>query len=135
MAHSVEGRLPFLDHPLVELVNQMPVKMKINGETEKYILREAVKPFITEEIYSRKKHRFNAPPYLTEPNSKFMGWLKDTLHSQYMKNVYWLDQKRILDSLNSIDLSQLSPEQLTLKDSALVHAASYAVLQKHFNVE
>lgn len=43
MAHSIEGRLPFLDHKVVELVRSMPVSLKIHGLTEKYVLREAVK--------------------------------------------------------------------------------------------
>ena len=47
MAHSVEGRLPFLDHEVVELVRNFPVSYKIRGLTEKLALREAAKPFIT----------------------------------------------------------------------------------------
>jgi asparagine synthase (glutamine-hydrolysing) len=38
MAHSIEGRLPFLDHHLVAEVVRMPVAMKIRGMTEKYVL-------------------------------------------------------------------------------------------------
>lgn len=62
MAHSIEGRTPFLDHHLVEYVNCVPpsLKIKYNADTdkfvEKWVLREASKPFITEELYQRKKH-------------------------------------------------------------------------------
>ena len=49
MAHSIEGRLPFLDHKVVELVCNMPVALKIRGLTEKYVLR-AAKPFITDTM-------------------------------------------------------------------------------------
>ena len=62
MSHSVEGRTPFLDHPLMEYVNDLPPSMKIRYDptskalTEKWILREAGKPFITQEVYERKKH-------------------------------------------------------------------------------
>ncbi len=56
MAHSIEGRLPFLDHKVVELVRNMSVALKIRGLTEKYVLREAAKPLITETIYHRQKH-------------------------------------------------------------------------------
>lgn len=67
MAHSIEGRTPFLDHHLTEYVNQLPPSMKIryNQDTgewiEKYVLREAGKPFITDEIYTKKKHPYSAP--------------------------------------------------------------------------
>lgn len=46
MAHPIEGRLPFLDRKVVEFVRNMPVSLKIRGQTEKYVLREAAKPFI-----------------------------------------------------------------------------------------
>ena len=90
MAHSVEARTPFLDHHLAEYVNRLPPSVKlaytppersgvqgVEGEpqgpvwksagsglqslTEKWILREAVKPFITDELYRRRKHPFLAP--------------------------------------------------------------------------
>jgi asparagine synthase (glutamine-hydrolysing) len=64
MAHSIEGRTPFLDHVLAEAVNRMPVSMKVHGMTEKYVLREAAKPHLTDTVYKRQKHPFMAPPEL-----------------------------------------------------------------------
>ncbi|KAL8945569.1 MAG: hypothetical protein Q9222_007901, partial [Ikaeria aurantiellina] len=67
MSHSIEGRVPFLDHHLMEFVNALPPSMKIRYDpdtdtlTEKWILRQASKPFITEELYARKKHPYSAP--------------------------------------------------------------------------
>lgn len=63
MAHSLEARTPFLDHHLTEYVNGLPPSVKIRWDekdqrfVEKWILREASKPFITKELYERKKHR------------------------------------------------------------------------------
>lgn len=67
MAHSIEARPPFLDHELADYVNSLPPSLKLrwdpNSETitEKWILREAVKPFVTDEIYRRSKHPYTAP--------------------------------------------------------------------------
>jgi asparagine synthase (glutamine-hydrolysing) len=67
MAHSVEGRQPFLDHRLTEYAMSLPPSMKIRWDpatrtySEKWILKEAVKPYITEELYTRRKHPFSAP--------------------------------------------------------------------------
>lgn len=67
MAHSIEARTPFLDHELTAYVNNLPPSAKIRwlpGEerfVEKWILREASKPFITRELYERKKHPYSAP--------------------------------------------------------------------------
>ena len=61
MAHSVEGRTPFLDHKLAEAVAKMPVAMKINGMTEKHVLREAARPYLPAAVYGRRKQPFLAP--------------------------------------------------------------------------
>lgn len=42
MAHSVEGRTPFLDHELVEFVNRLPLRFKLRGAVDKWILRQAM---------------------------------------------------------------------------------------------
>lgn len=62
MAHSVEGRLPFLDHHLFAAARRLPISMKIKNGQEKYILRRALKPYITDTVYRRQKHPFMAPP-------------------------------------------------------------------------
>ena len=66
MAHGVESRPPFLDHVVAEFASTLPVDMLVhlsNDEmpVEKWIFREAVKPFVTEEVYQRRKHAFAAP--------------------------------------------------------------------------
>ena len=50
MAHSIEGRLPFLDHPVVELARDLPLDQKIRGTVEKYVLREAARPVLTATV-------------------------------------------------------------------------------------
>ena len=61
MAASIESRVPFLDHPLVEWVAALPDSMKLRGYTTKYILREAMRPHLPAEILSRKKMGFPVP--------------------------------------------------------------------------
>lgn len=67
MVHHVESRTPFLDHHVTEYANGIPpsLKMKYDPEKhvyqEKHILRQAMKPFITEEVFSRKKQPFLGP--------------------------------------------------------------------------
>ena len=86
MAHSIEGRVPFLDHKVVELVRDLPVSMKIRGMTEKYVLREAAKPFITETIYRRQKHPFLAPPSGLEQTGRLSQLMQDTLRGPVLQN-------------------------------------------------
>ena len=70
MAHSIEGRVPFLDHHVVEVIRSQPVNQKIHGMTEKYVLREAARDVITDTVYRRQKHPFLSPPATLNPEEK-----------------------------------------------------------------
>jgi asparagine synthase (glutamine-hydrolysing) len=61
MAASIESRVPFLDHKLVEFAARLPVNMKLRGMTTKYILRRAMAGLLPEEILTRKKMGFPVP--------------------------------------------------------------------------
>ncbi len=61
MAASIESRVPFLDHPLAEFAARMPERMKLRGLTTKWVLRQAMKDRLPEEILSRKKMGFPVP--------------------------------------------------------------------------
>ena len=61
MATSVESRVPFLDHKLVEFTCSLPERLKLRGGTTKYILRESMKGVLPEAILSRSKMGFPVP--------------------------------------------------------------------------
>jgi asparagine synthase (glutamine-hydrolysing) len=61
MAASIESRVPFLDHRLVEFAAGLPARMKLRGFTTKWILREAVRGILPPEILSRPKLGFPVP--------------------------------------------------------------------------
>ena len=61
MATSVESRVPFLDHKLVEFTCSLPERLKLRGGTTKYILRESMKGILPEAILSRSKMGFPVP--------------------------------------------------------------------------
>ena len=61
MAASIESRVPFLDHKLVEFAAQLPVRMKLRGLATKYILRRSMRNRLPEAILTRKKMGFPVP--------------------------------------------------------------------------
>ena len=61
MAASIESRVPFLDHKLVEFAAGLPDRLKLRGFTTKWILREAVKDVLPSEILTRSKMGFPVP--------------------------------------------------------------------------
>ena len=61
MAASVESRVPFLDHRLVEFTARLPERLKLRGWTTKYVLRRAMKDVLPEAILTRRKMGFPVP--------------------------------------------------------------------------
>jgi asparagine synthase (glutamine-hydrolysing) len=67
MAASIESRVPFLDHKLVEYAATLPDQWKLAGLTTKRVLRESVKGLLPESILNRPKMGFPVP---------FAGWTR-----------------------------------------------------------
>jgi asparagine synthase (glutamine-hydrolysing) len=65
MAHSVEGRFPFLDPDVVELANALPARLKLRVLDEKYVLKRAAEGLVPSEIIDRKKQPYRAPDALS----------------------------------------------------------------------
>lgn len=61
MAVSLEARSPLLDHELIELVQTIPAKLKLNGTQTKYIFKKAMQGIVPDEILYREKQGFGMP--------------------------------------------------------------------------
>jgi len=61
MAHSVEGRYPFLDYRIVEFCNRLPARLKLRGLNEKWLLRKFAQKLVPSEIWRRTKRPYRAP--------------------------------------------------------------------------
>ena len=61
MAHSVEGRFPFLDHRVIEFCNTLPARFKLRGLEDKYLLRTVAREWLPGTISQRPKRPYRAP--------------------------------------------------------------------------
>ncbi|MEK7762049.1 MAG: asparagine synthase (glutamine-hydrolyzing) [Nitrospirota bacterium] len=61
MWHSLEVRVPFLDHKVVEFAATIPAQYKLNGMTKKYVLLKALAGLLPRDILSRRKQGFSIP--------------------------------------------------------------------------
>jgi asparagine synthase (glutamine-hydrolysing) len=61
MAHSLEVRVPFLDHPLVEWAASLPPELRLNARGSKYVLRSALEGDLPAAILRRAKMGFAVP--------------------------------------------------------------------------
>jgi asparagine synthase (glutamine-hydrolysing) len=132
MANSVESRVPFLDHFLVEEVCKLPSKMKIKGLTEKYILREVAKPFICDAVYKRLKQPIVAPPSNLSLDSPLMELVQDTLRSKTMLSVPFYDSQKIISLLDSLpNMSNLDRASTT---PTLMRSLSCCIIHEKFGI-
>jgi len=61
MAHSLEARVPYLDHRFVEFVARLDPRLKQKGDTRKYLLKRLAEKFLPAEIVHRRKQGFVMP--------------------------------------------------------------------------
>jgi asparagine synthase (glutamine-hydrolysing) len=132
MAHSIEGRVPFLDHHVVEVIRSLPVNQKIRGMNEKYVLREAVRDVITDTVYRRQKHPFLSPPATLNPEERLSTFVQDTLRGPVLASIPYFDPKKVvalLDSLHAMD-----EDSRVANDQVLMLVVSACVLHNRFHL-
>jgi len=99
MAHGLESRVPFLDHPLVEFAATIPADIKFPGGRMKSLLKEVFKNKIPEKVLNRRD-KMGFPVPLKE---WFSGDLKDFLHdifsSKEAQTRGFYDAKKVLKGL------------------------------------
>ena len=79
MAHSVEGRFPFLDPDLVELANSLPPSYKLRGLDEKHVLKRAAAGIVPEDILRRAKQPYRAPDAPSFVEAEAPGWVAEMI--------------------------------------------------------
>jgi len=80
MAHSVEGRFPFLDYRVVEFCNQLPPHVKLRGLDEKHVLKQAVRDLLPQAIWRRPKRPYRAPIHRSFfPDGQALEWVAELL--------------------------------------------------------
>jgi len=127
MPHSIEGRVPYLDHQLFDLAWSIPAEKKLNSHHSKAILRKALSDTLPPEISQRKKHPLIAPPIIhsTESLQRVKGIL-------YSKAPSMFDAKKVnlwLDQINPKDLTQQK------KLDPLIHIIlSLKFLEQHYSL-
>lgn len=79
MAHSVEGRFPFLDAEVVELANALPAAFKLRGLDEKHVLKRVAAGVVPDEVVRRPKQPYRAPDALSFVGPEAPAWVAEVL--------------------------------------------------------
>jgi asparagine synthase (glutamine-hydrolysing) len=78
MANSLELRVPFLDHKVVEFASRLPLDLRIRGKVNKYLLKRFMTPYLPPEIVHREKKGFPVPKK-TWFRTDLAGFARETL--------------------------------------------------------
>ncbi len=131
MAHSVEGRLPFLDHHLAELLRDMPSAL-LGRTPAKYVLREAARLVLTDAVYRGRKREFTAPAAVFRPAEPFYRRLEAILHDGGLEALPFYDEGKVRQLLARVP--RLAPARRVMLDPLLMQIASLCVLQERFGL-
>ncbi len=107
MAHSLEVRVPFLDHKFVEWSATVPTALKLNNGCGKYVLKKAMEPHLPHEVLYRKKMGFRVP---------LADWFRGPL-KQKLRDALLSDQMRTTGLFNMKTIEKwLDDHQLGRKE-------------------
>jgi asparagine synthase (glutamine-hydrolysing) len=136
MAHSLEGRVPFLDHHVADYAARLPLQHKIRLEPdkpprEKHVLREAVRDFVLPEVYDRQKHPFMSPPARSDDDPLGV-FCQDVLRSPVVEAQPFFDPKRVREFID--DVAALPPADRAASEGAVLKLVSTCVLHELFEM-
>jgi asparagine synthase (glutamine-hydrolysing) len=100
MMHSLEVRVPLIDHKVLEFVATMPFEHKLRGRVGKWLLRESVRDLLPEETLRREKQGF-AVPLEHWFGAEFGRLAREVLHDRRARGRGWLDPRGVEDVLES----------------------------------
>jgi asparagine synthase (glutamine-hydrolysing) len=86
MAHSIEGRFPFLDHRLVEFCAKLPPTIRMRALTEKYILKKSMQGLLPASILKRTKQPYMAPDAKSFFSGKPPAYVDELLSETHLKS-------------------------------------------------
>jgi len=124
MHHSLEVRVPFLDHKLVEFCATIPPEMKMRWFKKKYLLKKAVKNLLPEKIIDHRKQGFVGP--MTQ-------WLKTDLKAYMLETLSEKSLKRH-DLFNRNVIETILKEHLSGKEIHDTLIWSLLVFQKWYDI-
>lgn len=133
MANSMESRPAFLDHNLASVAVAVPPELRIRGNIEKWVLREAMKGVLPEVLYKREKFAFMAPPAHTDTDkqSKVGELIDQFLSKSAVESAGLLDPKAI-DAFLTSYRADTDPVSLTRRDALLNHLLCIQILDRQY---
>jgi asparagine synthase (glutamine-hydrolysing) len=132
MAHSAEGRYPFLDTGVTELANSLPGSAKLHGLDEKHVLKRIARGLVPDEILRRPKQPLRAPDALSFVGTRTPAWVAETTSERVVADAGVFDPRAVAQLWRKCRRA-VSGEQFSNADNmALVGVLSTGLLHEQF---
>jgi asparagine synthase (glutamine-hydrolysing) len=95
MAHSIEGRFPFLDHRVIEFCSKVPPTIRMRALTEKYILKKSMNDILPAQIIKRTKQPYMAPDSRSFFSGAHLDYLEELLSEEYLRKSGYFNPKAV----------------------------------------
>lgn len=129
MGNSIEGRYPFLDYRVIEFCNTLPARFKLNGLTEKYLLRKLLKGKIPDSILTRVKQPYRAPVRNVFIKEKTPDYVTEMLSEEQTNKVNIFDYKSVNQIISRIKKNNNTSE---MDDMLVTSVISTHLLHNQF---
>lgn len=106
MAHSVEIRVPYLDHRLIDFMGKVRPTLKMRGLKEKYILKKSFRNILPQPIVARSKHPYRAPIGRSLLHKTLSDYSDMVLSDHALKNAGFFNTikvRKLFDKLRAMD--------------------------------
>jgi len=131
MAHSVEGRFPFLDHNVVEFCSLIPPKYKLRVLDEKYILKKCMSEEIPAAIRRRPKQPYRAPDSVCFLGPRAPEYVRELLSERELARTDLFDATAVSRLIKKLERSNGHPASAR-DDMAVIGILSTQLLHRCF---
>jgi asparagine synthase (glutamine-hydrolysing) len=132
MAHSIEGRFPFLDKDVVALADSLPAAYKLKVLDEKHVVKRASADIVPSEILARKKQPYRAPDALSFVAKGAPDYIDEVLSESALRDANVFDPQAVMQLLRKCRARGSEGQFSNTDNMALVGALSTQLLHKQF---
>ncbi len=132
MAHSVEGRFPFLDADVMQLANSLPDEHKLRVLDEKHVLKRVAAGRIPASIAARKKQPYRAPDALSFVGSDVPAWIEEALSDSAVREAGVFEPGQVKALWRKCKARGDESQFSNADNMAIVGVLSTQLLHQHF---
>ncbi len=117
MAHSVEGRFPYLDHRIIEFANRLAPRLKMRVLREKPLLKHAARGLVPDAIVDRPKQPYRGPDARVFAGPQRPAWVGDVLSPRAVTDAGYFVPDRVAHLATRIEAATRGGRPLSHRDS------------------